>query len=402
MKTKIRKLKVKRQALEKQAKTIIDRAEKSGRDITDTENEQINSLADQIESLGGEISVLEQYLSVQPGFKNYGQYLQAVYQASGPGGNIDHRLISAGPVTYGNESTGADSAYVVPPDFSKEIFQISLGGTALLPLTDNTEIKGNSMAFPGDETTPWGSEGVVAYWEDEADEAVQTKPSLTPSVLRMKKLIALVPVTDELLADAVALSQYLTRRTARAIRWKVNDGIVNGNGVGRMKGVSTHPALIVQAAEGGQSADTIQAANVAKMYARMPEDSIESAVWLFNNTAFPQLMTMSVGNSPIWTPPQSRQDPPAGRLIGRPLYLSQSCQQLGDQGDSYFLDLQSYRTITKAGGIETATSMHMWFDRDMSAFRAVFRIDGQPSVSQTITGNQGDTLSPFITLAARA
>ena len=67
------------------------------------------------------------------------------------------------------------------------------------------------------------------------------------------------------------------------------------------------------------------------------------------------------------------------------------------------MDWKSYRTITKAGGIETATSMHLWFDLGLTAFRAIFRVAGQPLVTKPITPNNGTaTLSPFVVLDPRA
>jgi len=97
---------------------------------------------------------------------------------------------------------------VVPPQFSKDIFTLSLGEDSLLPLTDEVEINGNSMAFPKDETTPWGTNGIRAFWQGEASTAVATKLALGLATLRLKKLMALVPTTDELLEDANALASY--------------------------------------------------------------------------------------------------------------------------------------------------------------------------------------------------
>jgi HK97 family phage major capsid protein len=65
-------------------------------------------------------------------------------------------------------------------------------------------------------------------------------------------------------------------------------------------------------------------------------------------------------------------------------------------------DLSYYQTITKADGMETATSIHLYFDADATAFRTIFRLDGQPKIVAPITPNKGTTkLSPFLQLAAR-
>ena len=52
--------------------------------------------------------------------------------------------------------------------------------------------------------------------------------------------------------------------------------------------------------------------------------------------------------------------------------------------------------------METATSMHFWIDRGITAFRTIFRIDGQPSITKPVTPNKGAaSLSPIVVLAAR-
>ena len=57
---------------------------------------------------------------------------------------------------------------------------------------------------------------------------------------------------------------------------------------------------------------------------------------------------------------------------------------------------------TKAGGIETATSMHLFFDAGATAFRVTFRMDGAPKLKAAISQAKGsNTLSPFVRLGAR-
>ena len=66
------------------------------------------------------------------------------------------------------------------------------------------------------------------------------------------------------------------------------------------------------------------------------------------------------------------------------------------------VDLSYYQTITKAGGLQTATSMHLYFDADLTAFRTTFRMDGQSKVTAPINPAKGSaSMSPFIQLGAR-
>lgn len=338
------------------------------------------------------------------GYQSFGQFALDVMQAgrAGGGGPSD-RLRAAAPTTFGNESSGADGGFLIPPEYSREVFQYSLEGDAFLPLTDGYPVQGNTMTFPRDETTPWGTDGIRAYWEAEAAAATQTKPKGAVSSLRLNKLMALVPLTDELMSDAGALERYIGRKTGESIRWKTNLSLFQGSGVGQPLGYFGHATAVSVAKEVSQTADTVVAANIAKMFSRNLNRS--RAVWLINDDVLPQIITLTLGNQPIWTPPQEgMKQAPNGFLLGRPIMISQVCKTVGDKGDICFVDWMGYRSITKTGaGIETATSMHLYFDAGATAFRATFRVDGQPSAAAVVTpANGSNTLSSFVTLDDRS
>lgn len=411
----------------KAARAVTELAEKDGRDITAEEQQTIDTHLAALETIrtdidreqrlidaersaaapaGTEIHVSENSeRDPRRGFRTYGEFAVAVMRAGQPGGALDPRLapMAATPTSYGNLASGQDGGFLVPPEFSREVFMHSLEEDALLPLTDNFPVQGNSMTFPRDETTPWGTDGIRAYWENEAAQATQTKPKGDVSTLRLSKLFALVPVTDELAADANALSAWIGRKTSESIRYKTNLAIYAGSGVGQPLGFNGHAAQVSVAKETSQTADTIVAANVANMYARMLNPG--NAIWLVHHDAWPQLPLMTIGNQPIWTPPvEGFKSAPGGFLLGRPVFMSELCETAGDKGDIHFVNPRYIRSITKDGsGIETATSMHLFFDYGMTAFRAIFRIDAQPAISKAVApANGSNSRSAFVTLDARA
>ena len=346
------------------------------------------------------------------GFKSVGDFLKTVCQAQKHGSALDERLLigstrgAAVPTSFGSEGSAQDGGFLVPPQFAQEIFQLSLGEDSLLPLTDNVEITGNTMAFPKDETTPWGSNGIRAYWQGEATPAVNTKPVLGLSTLRLKKLMALVPVTDELLDDTNALSSYLPDKIATSIRWKTNESILFGAGTGVPVGCMSNATTVTVAKETGQATQTLLAQNLAKMISRLPPASFAKAVWIVNNDVLPALFTLTLGNYPIYLPMGLNvggiQVSPYGTLLGRPVFVSQHANSFSGAGDVLLADLSYYQTITKAGGLQTATSMHLYFDADLTAFRTTFRMDGQSKIAAPIAPAKGNaTMSPFVQLGAR-
>jgi len=410
-------------------RAITDKAAAEGRDLSDEEAaafdaeraalertnaaiEREQALADQERSIGVEIPAgarisVSENVENDPsrGFKSFGEFAQAIRSAAVQPAAIDQRLVigAAAPTTYGNEAGGVDGGFLIPPAFSAEIFTLSLEDDALLPMTDDVEVGGNGMVFPKDETTPWGTDGVRAYWQAEASAANATKPKLGVTTLRLHKLMALTPVTDELLADSNALESYLPGLMARSIRWKTNEAILFGTGAGQPLGAFNGQAGVVVAKESGQATQTVQLANITKMIARLPPGSFPRSIWLITPDALPALFGLTLGNYPIYLPVSAgAQGSPYGTLMGRPIMVSQHAAAFSSQGDIDLIDLNYYRTITKAGGVQMASSMHLYFDADATAFRATFRVDGQPKIVNPIAQAKGsNTLSPFIQLGAR-
>jgi len=433
MSKQLRELQARKTNLVTEARGLTNHAASENRDLTDDEVSAFDALRARIDAASAAIDreaaliadearigvdhvigpIVTDNREADPrrGFGSVGEFMQAVYQADKPGQSIDTRLLlggigAAAPSNYGNEAVGQDGGFLVPPQFSQEIFKLSLGEDSLLPLTDNVEISGNSMAFPKDETTPWGTNGIRAYWQGEASSGVPTKPVLGLATLRLKKLMALVPTTDELLDHANALTSYLPQKVALSIRWKANESILFGAGNGIPVGCMNGGAIVTVVKESGQATQTLVPQNLAKMIARLPPGSFTNAVWIVNNDVLPALFTLSLGNYPIYLPiGQSAggiQGSPYGTLLGRPVFVSQHANTFSSQGDVLLVDLSYYQTITKAGGMQTATSMHLYFDADLTAFRTTFRMDGQSKIQNPIAPAKGaNTLSPYIQLGAR-
>lgn len=347
------------------------------------------------------------------GFNFVGEFMKAVHGAhiaKVNGGAVDKRLLigasAPGAGSYANEGAGADGGFLIPPEFGTEIFQLSLNDNALMPMTDDVTVTGNAMSFPKDETTPWGTNGVRAYWQGEAQTGTATKPNFGMTALRLKKLMALVPVSDEMLDDSNALASYLPKKIGASIQWKTNEAILFGPGAGLPQGAMNSGAVVTIAKDSGQASNTLTATNLANMIARLPEGSFPNAVWIVNNDVLPALFTLTLGNYPIYLPAGAGvgaiKGSPYGTLLGRPVLVSQHANTFSSQGDVMLVDLSYYQTITKAGGVQTATSMHLYFDADATAFRTTFRMDGQSKISAAIAPAKGSNkLSPFVQLAAR-
>jgi len=331
------------------------------------------------------------------GFNSMGEFLMAVKGAAG--GNFDRRFQNTA-----FEKNAEDGGFLVPEDMMSEISKKVTGDDSLLASTTQFRVTGNNLTLPTDETAPWTG-GVQAYWTAEGAAITDSKHKLGQASWKLNKLAAMVKVTDELLEDTVALESYIRAMAPVAITHKLNSAILAGDGVGKPKGLLNSGFKVQVAAEAGQTADTVVANNVLKMYAKMLPQSRGNAVWYINAAVEEQLRVMKddLGNFIYLAPGSQMNQSPYGLLLGRPVVpMIGSMPQLGDEGDIIFADLKYYYSILKAQGVKQSVSAHLFFDRDIQAYKWTLRVDGGCPFKAPVTTEFGAyTMSGIVTLAAR-
>lgn len=345
------------------------------------------------------------------GFGDMGEFARSVALAMAPQPQYDERLARMAPSTWSQESVGPDGGYLVPPQFSQQIMEYVGEQGSLYNLCEKTPVNGPSLVWPVDEDPPWSSNGPQAYWEGEGDQATQSKVNLRSAGVRLNKLVCLCPVTDELMEDAAQLGAYLQRTISKRLRWKIDFGILQGNGVGQPLGILNSPALKTVAKESGQTADTIESTNILKLWNAMYGDFRGRGMWVYNQDVETELLTMIVAGSssdvPVYLPSGPEGGQFAGRphttIMGRPAMTHQACETLGDKGDIFFNDFSQYVIGQRTMGPNFASSIHLYFDYGMTAIRATWRITGMPLWSKTISARDGSaTYGAFVTLAERS
>ena len=347
--------------------------------------------------------------AARAGFRSFGEFTAAIVAASRNGAQPDPRLLLNAPTTFGREGVGADGGFAVPPDFRTTILQKVMSEESLLSRTDQLSTSSNSITFPTDSTTPWDTtSGIQAYWESEGGQKQQSKPALGETTIKANKIIALVPMTDELLQDAPSMAAYVNSKAPEKINFKVNQALISGSGVGQPLGVLNSAGTLIVDPVSGQAAGSVVMQNIMSLYYAIPRANRARAVWLMNEDAEAQLPYMQFinqgsGNAiPIYLPPGGMSASPYGMLLGRPIVPSEAIPGVGDQGDILFGDWSQYHTLVKGGGVRTDVSMHLFFDYDMTAFRFVLRVGGQPKWNSPIERpNSGSPRAFFAALGAR-
>lgn len=308
-----------------------------------------------------------------------------------------------------NEGVAAEGGYFVQTDIASGIKEKLYDMGSFLSRVNRLTIgpNANGIKIPAiDETSrAEGSRygGMRSYWVDEAGTITASKPKFRMIQLSLKKLAGLCYCTDELLADAGALGQFLTQRMPQEMLFTLENSLFFGTGVGQPLGFLTSGAVKTQALVSDQTiaANPLDIDNVLGMYSSMWPRSRPNAVWYISTTIEPFLMKLKIGETPVYMPPGGLSSNPYATLFGRPVIPTEYCSALGTIGDIIFADPSQYTYIEK-GGVEQAQSMHVRFLQDEMAFRFTMRCDGQPEWNSTLTAKDGvTTYAPFVVLDTR-
>jgi HK97 family phage major capsid protein len=335
-------------------------------------------------------------------FKSKGEFFMAVKNAALYPNQEDRRLRSLKAASGANEGIPSQGGYLVSQEIAAGIFQRVYSTGAILSRCANDVVGPNSngMVYNAiDESSRAdGSRmgGVLGYWVGEATAPTATKPKFRQVALKLKKVGALCYATDELLEDAVALDSWINRSVPQELAFKMEDAIYNGDGVAKPLGILTSPCLVTVTRDTGGK---VLLADILAMWARRWA-GVSDYVWLCGQDTWSQLPQLYLANQPLFMPPGGITGQPYGSIFGRPVIENEYSPALNAKGDIMLASLSQYQTITK-GGVNAASSIHVLFTTDETAFRFIARIDGAPMWASTLTPkNAGNTLSPFVVLGA--
>ena len=303
--------------------------------------------------------------------------------------------------------------YLTPEEHSKSMLEKGFSNSNFINKCTKVPMAINQVGIPFQKDfdhTSYLHGAMMAYWLDEKSEKQATKPKFGKVTLRLNKLVILIYSTDELLEDSIiSMEPLLKGKSADVIAWKVDEALMRGTGAGQPQGILNASCRITQAKEAGQPAGTIVYNNITKMYSRVYPQCLKNAVWVANINTFPQLASMVIpvgtGGSAAYMPANGLSGKPYDMLMGKEILWTEHASSVGTVGDVMLVDWSQYligQKVGKGAGIQFASSIHLKFDFDQTAFRFVLRLDGQPWWPTYFTPKRGSTLGPIVELATRS
>jgi HK97 family phage major capsid protein len=205
----------------------------------------------------------------------------------------------------------------------------------------------------------------------------------------------------EVISDGKGFAEQLRSAMIDAIGFGIDRYCLGsaGTGAGCPLSVQNCDCRIGIAGETGQSSGSIIYSNIRKMFARQLNP--ERAVFLFNFASLPALLELSipVGTGGAHVPILDTDGSGGYTILGRPAIPTSHLPTLGSANTLMFVDWNFYLLGMRAELIFDETDSHRWLTRERS-YRVLIRFDAQASISEAVTPENGDTLSPIVGLNA--
>ncbi len=301
------------------------------------------------------------------------------------------------------ESIGASGGFLVFPEFRAELLSVVYEDNPIRSRATVMPMRAAQITLPTlDQTGTTAGQtrqhgGIVASWTPEAGQKSETQPSIRQITLAAHKLVCYTEASDELLADsAISLAALLSgeKGYGGAIKWEEEYTFLRGSGAGEPQGVIGHAGTKTIART---TAAHIEIDDIFALLAGHTGGG--SPMWSIQRGAMAEIFGLNgPSGNPSYVFIDNARDGLPARLFGYPIQWTEKLPALGTEGDILLADWSSYligdRQLTTID-----SSMHYRFQYDLTSWRAVHRVGGQPWLSAVITLADGSTtISPFVTL----
>jgi HK97 family phage major capsid protein len=357
--------------LTEQIRDVIEGAEKEGRGLDAAELEKIDRIEADITRADNAIAVAkrneERAVEASVASKGF-----ALPEKSERSASDVLREIAAtrGAHTFNREErTLVPSANTVPKSFFDEVFDVArLVGPMLDVGQRINTTSGEDITIP---TLTAYSTATLKGAGTALDESEPTYSSIT---LQAYKYGLLIPVSNELIADAgFNISAHLAEQAGNGLGFAVNAALTTGDGNNKPNGVVTAAGSGITGGTGVAGAFTADnlidlqysldgAARRLPGVAYMATGSSIGAMRKLKDVAGNYLYTVNVGQP--------------DNFAGYPVVENPAIAATGTGAKSVLFGHWPSYKVRVAGGIQVATSTDYAFNKDETYFRVMMRVDG--------------------------
>lgn len=333
---------------------------------------------------------MEKYETETGGFKSLGEFLVATRKHC-DGERMDSRLKV---MTEGIDTAGG---VLVPPKLSEEIFHVALEDAIVRPRAIVLPVGTDTLDIPrlvdSDRSTNIFG-GVTFSWLKEAADKIAGvgDPKLGQIKLSVHEGVASCWVSNRLEDDVKNFGEFIKIAFGRAVAFYEDVYYIWGNGNGQPLGIIPSGAMTVPTRTAMAKVDI---SDIGKMGMRFLPGSWKNAVWLISQSVLGEWVEMqaAAANS------ASVLNLAEMICLGRPVIVSEKCSPMGTKGDIILADFSHYVIGDKELIISASRHVPDYWQKNMTFWKLVIRVDGRPTLDKPITPYKGaDTVSAFVTL----
>ncbi|MBA7524934.1 hypothetical protein ES705_17079 [subsurface metagenome] len=305
---------------------------------------------------------------------------------------------------------GHEGGFLLAEAFAERIVDITIEDSIVMPRASLYGLKagkGRTLRVPcfvDEDHSTKGIAGIEAVWTPESAQKTKTQPIFRSLEMKVNKLVCYSVSSDELIQESgISLNEIIGNAFKKSILFKTDYVFLQGTGTGMPLGVLNSPALLVQPAETGQTASTINYDNIVGMFSKLAPASFKNAIWVASISALPQMMKLSIEVGLAGdTIKVLQEEKGTFRLLGKECVFTEKLPALGSEGCLLLADFSAYAVLLKEG-IKLESSIHEGFRSDLTSFRMCLHVDGQTTINKPTILLDGSTeVSQFVCLGAVA
>lgn len=301
---------------------------------------------------------------------------------------------------------------VLAPEEMMSLWRLSvesapLGSRLNAPLS----VTASTITIPQSVIAPWDkTAGVQASWVGQGAQVANTTPTFQAISIVLRKLAAIVPITDELVSQVPAFYDYIGMMMSDRLSYILEDAYLNGSGVLDPVGIlSASNGSLITVSPGANNVLSYQ--DILNLKKRLLlRGSTVGQFFLAHPYLEPVLRAITTPGGTFYVFQNNLQGAGNERqltsMFGIPIIFT-PVMPLPTQGIALLLmDRDGYVRIRRSGAeLQTAMSMHLYFDADAYALRVITTMGGRPVLDKPIAdpnskGKDAFNYSYFVGLGA--
>lgn len=286
-----------------------------------------------------------------------------------------------------NEGTGADGGYLVPEEFANVIIEDIRDLNVMRQLASVMTTQSDTVHIPSLVSRP------KAAWRSEKAVKNTSTATFTENVLTPYSLAAIVPLSNELVADAKlgvggSIVNYIAGLMATSLAEKEEAAFWTGSGSGQPTGVDGGGYTLRTQAAGAGATDAQRADAIVMAYSNTPQGYRNKGVWVGNMGTWAEVARLKDSQNRYLLSDLAGSNTQI--LKGRPVY---ECNYLAG-GTLLFGDFSYYQIVDREGisvriSDEATVAGSSAFEKNLTYVRVEKRVDAElllPAAVTKVTG----------------